>query len=102
MNGESPDIKQANLQKLKGLFPELFTENQVDWEKLKAAFGDDVNFAHELIIALDAMHEKLIEQIISSKPQKIITLDSLFTGNDQLKTNTVLQMRDAGVDFKMI
>ncbi len=103
MDGESLDIKQAKLQRLKGLFPELFTENQVDWEKLKAAFGDDINFAHELIIALDAMHEKLIEQIISSKPQKVITLDnSLFTGNDQLKTNTVLQMRDAGVDFKTI
>ena len=57
---------------------------------------------NELIIALDAMHEKLIEQIISAKPQKVITLDSLFTGNDQLKTNTVLQMRDAGVDFKTI
>jgi len=57
---------------------------------------------NELIIALDAMNEKLIKQIIASKPQKVITLDSLFTGNDQLKTNTVLQMRDAGVDFKTI
>ena len=57
---------------------------------------------NELIIALDAMSEKLVEQIIAAKPQKVITLDSLFTGNDQLKTNTVLQMRDAGVDFKTI
>ncbi|MBI5047475.1 MAG: site-specific DNA-methyltransferase [Deltaproteobacteria bacterium] len=57
---------------------------------------------NELIIALDAMNEKLVEQIIAAKPQKVITLDSLFTGNDQLKTNTVLQMRDAGVDFKTI
>jgi len=56
----------------------------------------------ELIIALDAMNDKLVEQIIAAKPQKVITLDSLFTGNDQLKTNTVLQMRDAGVDFKTI
>ena len=57
---------------------------------------------NELIIVLDAMNEKLIEQIIAAKPQKVITLDSLFTGNDQLKTNTVLQMRDAVVDFKTI
>ncbi len=57
---------------------------------------------NELIIALDSMNEKLIEQIIAAKPQKVITLDNLFTGNDQLKTNTVLQMRDAGVDFKTI
>jgi adenine-specific DNA-methyltransferase len=57
---------------------------------------------NELIIALDAMNDKLIKQIIAAKPQKVITLDSLFTGNDQLKTNTVLQMRDAGIDFKTI
>lgn len=57
---------------------------------------------NELIIPLDAMNKKLIEQIIAAKPQKVITLDNLFTGNDQLKTNTVLQMRDAGVDFKTI
>ena len=57
---------------------------------------------NKLIIALDAVNEKLIEQIIVAKPQKVITLDSLFAGNDQLKTNTVLQMRDAGIDFKTI
>ncbi len=57
---------------------------------------------NELIIALDTINENLIGQIIAAKPQKVITLDSLFTGNDQLKTNTVLQMRDAGVDFKTI
>ncbi len=56
----------------------------------------------ELIIALDAMNKKLVEQIIAARPQKVITLDSLFAGNDQLKTNTVLQMRDAGIDFKTI
>jgi len=61
-----------------------------------------INNNNELIIALDEMNDKLIEQIIAAKPQKVITLDSLFTGNDQLKTNTVLQMRDAGIDFKTI
>ncbi|MBE3094512.1 MAG: site-specific DNA-methyltransferase [Actinobacteria bacterium] len=56
----------------------------------------------ELIIALDEMDQKLIESIISARPKKVITLDKLFTGNDQLKTNTVLQMRDAEIDFKTI
>jgi adenine-specific DNA-methyltransferase len=36
------------------------------------------------------------------KPKKVITLDDLFAGNDQLKTNTVLQMKDAGIDFKTV
>jgi len=47
MDGESFDIKQDRLQRLKELFPDVFTEKQVDWEKLKAAFGDDINFANE-------------------------------------------------------
>ncbi len=56
----------------------------------------------ELIIALEEMNQELIDTIISTKPKKVITLDKLFTGNDQLKTNTVLQMRDAEIDFKTI
>ena len=56
----------------------------------------------ELIIALEEMDQKLIETIISAKPKKVTTLDQLFTGNDQLKTNAVLQMKDAEIDFKTI
>ncbi len=56
----------------------------------------------ELIIALDTMSKELVEEIIAAKPKKVITLDSLFTGNDQLKTNTVLQMKDADIEFKTI
>ncbi|MDE3183944.1 MAG: site-specific DNA-methyltransferase, partial [Bacteroidota bacterium] len=56
----------------------------------------------ELIMALEEMSQPIVDKIIAAKPQKVITLDHLFTGNDQLKTNTVLQMRDAGVEFKTI
>ena len=56
----------------------------------------------ELIIALEEMNQTVIEKIISLKPKKVITLDKLFTGNDQLKTNVVLQMKDAEIDFKTI
>lgn len=56
MNGKSlsPDIEK--FKQLKQLFPEVFSENKIDWEKLKVA----------------------------------------------LKTNTALQMKDAGVEFKTI
>lgn len=58
----------------------------------------------ELIIALEEMNKDIIEGIIAAKPKKVITLDSSFRGNkaDELKTNTVLQMRDAEIDFKTI
>src|SRR3990167_1956969 len=47
MDGESLDIKHDRLQRLKELFPEVFTESEVDWEKVKAVFGEDINFANE-------------------------------------------------------
>ncbi len=59
---------------------------------------------NELIIALEMMSREMVEVITKSlpKPKKVITLDILFANNDQLKTNTVLQMKDAGIDFKTI
>jgi len=56
----------------------------------------------ELVIALTEMSQTVINNIIAAKPKKVITLDHLFAGNDQLKTNTVLQMKDAGVEFKTV
>jgi len=57
---------------------------------------------NEMAVVLTKMSEAIVNEIISLKPQKCIALDKLFAGNDQLKTNTVLQMRDAGVEFKTI
>lgn len=56
----------------------------------------------ELILLLEKANPEIIDAVIASKPQKVIALDKLFKGNDQLKTNTVLQMRDAGIEFKTI
>ena len=56
----------------------------------------------ELIIALEEINGTVIDAIIKAHPKKVISVDNLFTGNDQLKTNTVLQMKDAGIDFKTI
>jgi adenine-specific DNA-methyltransferase len=59
---------------------------------------------NELIVALETMSPEVVDVITKSlpKPKKVVTLDILFANNDQLKTNTVLQMKDAGIDFKTI
>lgn len=44
----------------------------------------------------------IIRKVIKTNPQKVVALDKLFEGNDQLKTNTALQMKDAGIDFKTV
>ncbi|MFT4204800.1 MAG: site-specific DNA-methyltransferase [Chitinophagaceae bacterium] len=57
---------------------------------------------NELVLLLEKATQEIIDTVIASKPKKVIALDKLFAGNDQLKTNTVLQMRDASVEFKTI
>ena len=56
----------------------------------------------ELILLLEKATQEIIDAVIAEKPIKVIALDKLFKGNDQLKTNTVLQMKDAGFEFKTI
>ena len=56
----------------------------------------------ELFLMLETASQETVDTILKKKPKKVIALDSLFKGNDQLKTNTVLQMRDAGIEFKTI
>ena len=56
----------------------------------------------DLILMLEVATQEVIDSILAEHPNKVIALDRLFEGNDQLKTNTVLQMRDAGIEFKTI
>lgn len=57
---------------------------------------------NELALILEKVNPEVITEVMSEYPKKVIALDKLFKGNDQLKTNTVLQMRDAGIEFKTI
>ena len=57
---------------------------------------------NELVILLDEVSQKIIDTVISESPNKVFVLDKLFGGNDKLKTNTKLQMDDAGIKFKTI
>jgi len=56
----------------------------------------------EIALMLEKVDENIIKKVISEKPQKVITLDRLFKDNDQLKTNTALQMKDAEIDFRVV
>ena len=47
MNGKTLDICEDKIEKLKSIIPEAFTEKRIDWEKLKAALGEDIEFKNE-------------------------------------------------------
>lgn len=56
----------------------------------------------EIVLILKKIDEGIIKTVISEKPKKVITLDRLFKNNDQLKTNTALQMKDSEIDFRTV
>jgi len=47
MDGKSLDITEEKLNKLKEIISEAFSEGKIDWEKLKAALGEDIEFKNE-------------------------------------------------------
>lgn len=61
----------------------------------------NINYG-ELVLLLESVDQETIDHVLTLHPQKVIALDNLFSGNDQLKTNIALQLRDAGIEFKTI
>jgi adenine-specific DNA-methyltransferase len=112
----SEEITEENLEKQMEMFidpvkPESVVENMLIELMLKSGYqltdnienkGDFYFINNELIIALNKMDLEIATKIIVLQPQKVITLDRLFAGNDELKTNTALQMRDAGVELRVV
>ena len=47
LTGESKDIVLENMSKLKEIFPDIFNEDKVDFDKLKMDLGEYVDDSHE-------------------------------------------------------
>ena len=56
----------------------------------------------ELVFLLESVSQQIVDAEIAAQPNKVIALDKLFNGNDQLKINTALQMCDSGMEFRMV
>ena len=67
------------------------SENQVFWVSDESG--------QQFALLLETLSADLLDQVISAQPKKVVTLDSLFNGNDALKKNAELQMNDAGIAF---
>lgn len=58
---------------------------------------------NKLSVCLEkSLDKNLMETIIKEKPTKIICLDIGFKGDDQLKTNAVLQAENNKIDFRAV
>jgi len=74
----------------------------------KVSFSDDVYFVEDedtgglYAFLLERVDQGLIDAVLAKHPVKVAALDRLFDGDDALKSNTVLQMKDAGVMFDCV
>ncbi|SUA38146.1 type iii restriction-modification system methyltransferase [Neisseria mucosa] len=73
----------------------------------KVSFSDDVYFVEDedtgglYAFLLERVDQGLIDAVLEKHPVKVVVLDRLFN-DDALKSNTVLQMKDAGVMFECV
>ncbi|QEY24016.1 site-specific DNA-methyltransferase [Neisseria animalis] len=51
-------------------------------------------------LLLTQYHNEMLNHIIDAQPQKVFALDKVFNGNDALKANLALQLKDAGIAFE--
>ncbi len=51
------------------------------------------------ICLADPVTQETLAAVADAKPERFVCLDVAFDGKDELKTNTVLQMRNAGIAF---
>ena len=56
----------------------------------------------EIVCLASKITKKFIDKILAERPEKFTCLDIAFKDNDQLKTNTALQMESAKIEFKVI
>ena len=47
LDGKTPDIAEENIQKLRQIFPDVFTEDKIDFEKLQQVLGEYVEDSNE-------------------------------------------------------
>lgn len=82
---------------------ELMLKNGIDLnahiERKGNAYYIDGN---ELCLMLETADQAAVDAVLADNPKKVIALDRLFEGNDQLLTNTALQMKDSGIDFETV
>ena len=111
MDGKSLNIKEDQLEKLKQLFPDIFSEGKIDMEKFKATFSDDINFVNERYVLnwagkADAFKVLQIPTTATLRPQpdqsiNFDTTQNVFIEGENLEVLKVLQKAYYG-KIKMI
>ena len=101
MDGKSLSETELKLNELKQLFPEVFDEGKIDWEKLKATLGEDINLSNERYCLnwagkTDAFHvlqEPTSKTLVPDKEESVDfeNTQNIFIEGENLEVLKVLQ-----------
>ena len=101
MDGNSLTPQEIKLQQLKEILPEAFAEGKVDWEKLKACLGEDINFANERYVlnwagkseAFKVLQTPTTKTLVPDKEQSVNfdKTQNIFIEGENLEVLKVLQ-----------
>jgi adenine-specific DNA-methyltransferase len=99
MSGTNADIAQEQKDKLKELFPEVFSEGKVDWSKLKATLGEEIDLGERYGLSWKGKSDvfsKIQEKTVSTlhaQPEESVdwdTTQNMFIEGDNLEALKVL------------
>ena len=111
MDGKSLDITEERLNKLKKILPDAFTEGKIDWEKLQATLGEDIEFKNERYVlnwagksdAFRVLQSPTTATLVPCKEESVSFDDTenIFVEGENLEVLKVLQKSYFG-KIKMI
>ena len=110
LDGYNADISAEQKQKLKEIFPEVFSEDRIDWDRLKATLGKEVDLGERYGLSWKGKSEvfaKIQEKTVSTlhpQPEESVdwdTTQNMFIEGDNLEALKVLHKAYYG-KIKMI
>ena len=99
MNGYNDDITNDQLAKLRQLFPEAFTEDKIDWARLKATLGEAVDLGERYGLGWKGksdvfakIQEKTVETLHVDRAHSVDwdTTSNMFIEGDNLAALKIL------------
>lgn len=101
MDGSSLDIKQEQIEKLRELFPEVISEEKIDWERLRATLGEDAFISNERYVlnwagksdAFRTLQTGTTATLAPAKEESINfdTTENIFIEGENLEVLKILQ-----------
>ena len=111
MDGKSLNISEEKLEQLKAIFPEVFTEGKMDWEKLQLTMGEDITISDERYVlnwagksdAFRAIQTPTTATLAPMRDESINfdTTENIFIEGENLEVLKILQKAYYG-KIKMI